>query len=47
MLLRPDPDLDGDLLGARLPRRTPVAMGVPGRGYVVNSGDITLAQLAR
>ena len=32
-------------LGARLPRRTPVAM-VPGRGYVVNSGEAELIQVA-
>ena len=45
VLLTPDVDLDGELLGARLPRRSPVAM-VPGRGYVVNGGEATLAQVA-
>jgi DNA segregation ATPase FtsK/SpoIIIE, S-DNA-T family len=45
VLLRPDVDLDGDILGASLPRRAPVAM-VPGRGYVVNSGEAELIQLA-
>jgi S-DNA-T family DNA segregation ATPase FtsK/SpoIIIE len=45
VLLRPDVDLDGDILGASLPRRAPVAM-VPGRGYVVNSGEAELIQVA-
>jgi DNA segregation ATPase FtsK/SpoIIIE, S-DNA-T family len=45
VLLRPDVDLDGDILGASLPRRAPVAM-VPGRGYVVNSGEVELIQVA-
>jgi DNA segregation ATPase FtsK/SpoIIIE, S-DNA-T family len=45
LLLRPDVDLDGDILGASLPRRAPVAM-VPGRGYVVNSGEAELIQVA-
>jgi DNA segregation ATPase FtsK/SpoIIIE, S-DNA-T family len=45
VLLRPDVDLDGDILGASLPRRAPVAM-VPGRGYVVNSGEAELVQVA-
>ena len=45
VLLRPDVDLDGDILGASLPRRAPVAM-VPGRGYVVNSGEPELVQVA-
>ena len=45
VLLRPDVDLDGDVLGASLPRRAPVAM-VPGRGYVVNSGEAELIQVA-
>jgi DNA segregation ATPase FtsK/SpoIIIE, S-DNA-T family len=45
VLLRPDVDLDGDILGASLPRRAPVAM-VPGRGYLVNSGEPELVQLA-
>jgi S-DNA-T family DNA segregation ATPase FtsK/SpoIIIE len=45
VLLRPDVDLDGDIVGASLPRRAPVAM-VPGRGYVVNSGEAELIQVA-
>jgi S-DNA-T family DNA segregation ATPase FtsK/SpoIIIE len=45
VLLQPNPDVDGDLLGVQLPRRAPVAM-VRGRGYVVNGGDVELAQLA-
>ena len=45
VLLRPDVDLDGDILGASLPRRAPVAM-VAGRGYVVNSGEAELIQVA-
>jgi DNA segregation ATPase FtsK/SpoIIIE, S-DNA-T family len=45
VLLRPNIDLDGDILGTQLPRRAPVGM-VAGRGYVVNSGDNELAQLA-
>jgi S-DNA-T family DNA segregation ATPase FtsK/SpoIIIE len=46
ILLRPDVDLDGDILGTKLPRRAPVAM-VAGRGYLINSGDVPeLIQLA-
>ncbi|MFN2556773.1 MAG: cell division protein FtsK, partial [Nitriliruptorales bacterium] len=45
VLLRPDVDLDGDLLGVRLPRRAPVAMTV-GRGWLVDSGDVDFVQLA-
>jgi S-DNA-T family DNA segregation ATPase FtsK/SpoIIIE len=45
VLLRPDIDLDGDLLGAPVPRRPPVAM-VVGRGYVVNSGEVQLVHVA-
>jgi S-DNA-T family DNA segregation ATPase FtsK/SpoIIIE len=46
LLLRPDLDLDGDLLGIHLPRRLPVPIEVPGRGFVVNAGNAQLAQLA-
>jgi S-DNA-T family DNA segregation ATPase FtsK/SpoIIIE len=46
VLLRPNTDLDGDLLGVNLPRRPPVAMTV-GRGFLVNSGDVEIVQLAR
>ncbi|HEY8524319.1 MAG TPA: hypothetical protein VIL48_05105, partial [Acidimicrobiales bacterium] len=45
VLLRPNTDLDGDILGTQLPRRAPVGM-VTGRGYVVNSGESELAQIA-
>ncbi len=46
VLLDPDVDLDGDLLGVRLPRRWPVAPA-PGRGFVVANGSAHLAQLAQ
>jgi S-DNA-T family DNA segregation ATPase FtsK/SpoIIIE len=46
MLLDPSLELDGDLLGARLPRRTN-AVFPPGRGYVVIDARVTLAQVAR
>jgi S-DNA-T family DNA segregation ATPase FtsK/SpoIIIE len=46
MLLDPNLDVDGELLGARLPRRTN-AVFPPGRGYVVIDARITLAQVAR
>ena len=45
VLLRPDIDLDGDILGAQLPRRAPVAM-VTGRGYVACAGETELVQVA-
>ena len=45
VLLRPNLDLDGELLGVNLPRRVPVAMPV-GRGFLVNSGDVEIVQLA-
>lgn len=45
VLLRPDTDLDGDLLGARLPRRAPVAVTVA-RGWLVNDGGAELIQAA-
>lgn len=38
LLLTPDPDLDGDLLGIRLPRRPAVAM-VPGRAWMTGRGE--------
>lgn len=37
ILLHPDPDLDGDLLGIRLPRRAPVAVTLA-RGWLINDG---------
>jgi len=45
VLLMPNVDYDGDLLGAPIPRRAPVAM-TPGRGYLVNSARPTLVHLA-
>lgn len=45
VLLRPNADLDGDLLGANLPRRAPVRMLV-GRGYVVHNGELDIVQVA-
>ena len=44
ILLQPNMDLDGDLLGARLPRRRPSA--VPGRGFAVDRGTASLVQVA-
>jgi S-DNA-T family DNA segregation ATPase FtsK/SpoIIIE len=38
-------DLDGDLLGAMLPRRLPIPSR-PGLAWVVADGDVVLAQLA-
>jgi S-DNA-T family DNA segregation ATPase FtsK/SpoIIIE len=45
VLLQPDVDVDGDLLGAVLPRRQPV-MPLPGRGHLVVDGRPELVQLA-
>ena len=45
VLLRPNIDLDGDLLGVGLPRRAPVPM-VVGRGYVVQNGEYDTVQVA-
>jgi S-DNA-T family DNA segregation ATPase FtsK/SpoIIIE len=44
LLLQPDVDLDGDLLGVRLPRRAPVPLG-PGRGYLVGGDAVELVQI--
>lgn len=46
LLLDPDLDLDGDLLGVRLPRRTH-AVHPPGRGYLVAAGVSQQVQVAR
>jgi S-DNA-T family DNA segregation ATPase FtsK/SpoIIIE len=46
LLLDPNLDLDGELLGARLPRRSN-ALFPPGRGYIVNDGRVGLVQVAR
>jgi S-DNA-T family DNA segregation ATPase FtsK/SpoIIIE len=45
LLLDPDPDVDGDLLGTRLPRRSNPVFP-PGRGYLVERGTIELVQVA-
>ena len=45
LLLVPQPDIDGDLLGVRLPRRSSSAFP-PGRGYLVRRGRIDLVQVA-
>jgi S-DNA-T family DNA segregation ATPase FtsK/SpoIIIE len=45
VLLRPDVDMDGDLLGVRLPRRTPVPVTIA-RGWLVNDGAAELIQAA-
>ncbi|MEU8242692.1 FtsK/SpoIIIE domain-containing protein [Actinoplanes missouriensis] len=46
LLLRPNIDLDGDLLGVTLPRRAPVRVGV-GRGYLIHNGEWDITQVAR
>jgi S-DNA-T family DNA segregation ATPase FtsK/SpoIIIE len=46
LLLRPNIDLDGDLLGVTLPRRAPVRLGV-GRGYLIHNGDWDIVQVAQ
>ncbi len=46
LLLDPSLELDGELLGARLPRRSN-AVFPPGRGYVVIDARVALAQVAR
>ncbi|GAA4602723.1 S-DNA-T family DNA segregation ATPase FtsK/SpoIIIE [Actinoplanes octamycinicus] len=45
LLLRPNIDLDGDLLGVTLPRRAPVRLGV-GRGYLIHNGEWDIVQAA-
>lgn len=45
LLLNPDPDIDGDLVAARLPRRAGGGMP-PGRGYLVLDGGVELVQTA-
>jgi S-DNA-T family DNA segregation ATPase FtsK/SpoIIIE len=45
VLLRPNIDLDGDLLGVTLPRRSPVRLGA-GRGYLIHNGDWDIIQTA-
>lgn len=45
ILLHPNVDMDGELLGVRIPRRAPVAMKA-GRGYAGRGGIATLIQSA-
>jgi S-DNA-T family DNA segregation ATPase FtsK/SpoIIIE len=45
LLLDPDVDIDGDLLGVRLPRRKTQPFP-PGRGYLVQRGAYRLVQVA-
>ena len=45
VLLNPDPDTDGDLVGVALPRRTRGAMP-EGRGYLAQRGTAELIQVA-
>ena len=45
LLLDPDLDVDGDILGTRLPRRSSPVFP-PGRGYLVERGTIELVQVA-
>jgi S-DNA-T family DNA segregation ATPase FtsK/SpoIIIE len=45
LLLTPDPDQDGALLGVQLPRHR-AASPPPGRGYCVDRGQIRLVQVA-
>lgn len=45
LLLQPDLDIDGDLLGVRLPRRGS-RVYPPGRGFLVYRGAIELVQVA-
>ena len=43
LLLQPDPDLDGDLVGIRVPRSR---VSVPGRGVIVTTEDVEIVQVA-
>lgn len=45
-LLAPDPEVDGELFGARLPRRRSHRFP-PGRCYLVRRGDVDYVQIAR
>jgi S-DNA-T family DNA segregation ATPase FtsK/SpoIIIE len=46
ILLQPNIDYDGDLLGATLPRRSPVAV-TAGRGYISSGGTLEFLQTAQ
>lgn len=43
VLLQPNVDFDGELLGAKIPRKAPVELSV-GRGYAVSGGNVALVQ---
>ena len=45
LLLQPDVDLDGDLLGCSLPRRPPTGL-TRGRGWLIVDGDARFVQVA-
>jgi S-DNA-T family DNA segregation ATPase FtsK/SpoIIIE len=45
ILLRPNIDLDGELAGVTLPRRSPVPF-VVGRGYLAQNGELEIVQVA-
>ena len=45
LLLSPDADVDGDIFGTRLPRRSNPVFP-PGRGYLVERGTVGLVQVA-
>jgi S-DNA-T family DNA segregation ATPase FtsK/SpoIIIE len=45
LVLKPLPDLDGELLQTPLPRRASTPFG-PGRGYLVMDGEVELVQAA-
>ena len=46
VLLQPNIDYDGELLGATLPRRPPVAV-TAGRGYMGTGGTVEFLQAMR
>ncbi|MDP8974773.1 MAG: FtsK/SpoIIIE domain-containing protein [Actinomycetota bacterium] len=46
LLFQPDPDLDGELFGTRLPRRQALAFE-PGRAYLVHDGEVDVVQVAQ
>lgn len=46
LLLDPDTEVDGDLLGVRLPRRKP-SQAIVGRGYLIRRGAAEQIQVAR
>jgi S-DNA-T family DNA segregation ATPase FtsK/SpoIIIE len=45
LLLRPNIDYDGDIVGTTLPRRAPVQMSV-GRGDLSHNGEVEIVQVA-